>query len=134
MKTRSAAGFLCVLVAGCGGGGADKPAAIKGPAKEVAAVVQRFEKAMRTGDYRIVCDELLSASVRERSGGGDCARILQQRAADVKRPRIRIDAIEVAGDSATARVHTTAAGQASVADTIRLVREGGRFRIASLGS
>jgi hypothetical protein len=72
--------------------------------------------------------------VRERSGGADCVRIFGQRAADVKRPRIRIDAIEVAGNSATARVHTTAAGQSSVADTIRLVRERGRFRIASLGA
>lgn len=134
MKTRLALGFLCLFAAGCGGGGGDDPAPIKGPAKEVAAIVERFEKAMRTQDFRVVCEQLLSASVRARSGGQECPRVLGERAGDVKRPRIRIDAIEVAGDKATARVHTTASGQASVADTIRLVRERGRFRIAALGS
>lgn len=124
---------MCLFVAGCGGGGGDEPKPIKGPAKEVAAVVQRFEKAMRQRDFKVVCDQLLSSSVRSRSGGDDCPRIFGERAADVKRPRIRIDAIEVAGHKATVRVHTTASGQASVADTIRLVREGGRFRIAALG-
>lgn len=89
---------------------------------------------MRQRDFQVVCDQLLSASVRGRSGGEDCPRTFGRRAADVKRPRIRIDEIEVSGDRAIARVHTTAAGQASVADTIRLVREGGRFRIAALGS
>jgi hypothetical protein len=133
VKTRSALVFLCLFAAGCGGGGSDEPAPIKGPAKEVAAVVQRFEKAMRQQDFRIVCEELLSSSVRARSGGEDCPRVLGERASDVKRPRIRIDSIEVAGQKATVRVHTTAAGQASVADTIRLARERGRFRIASLG-
>jgi hypothetical protein len=32
-----------------------------------------------------------------------------------------------------ARVRTTATGQAATGDVIRLVREGGRFRISSLG-
>jgi hypothetical protein len=133
VRTQPTLGFLCLFAAGCGGGGGEEPAPIKGPAKEVAAVVQRFETAMRQQDFQVVCDELLASSVRSRSGGEDCPRILGQRAADVKRPRIRIDSIEVAGDKATVRVHTTAAGQGSVADTIRLAREGGRFRIASLG-
>jgi ketosteroid isomerase-like protein len=125
--------FACILAAGCGGGGKPEVKPIEGPAKEVAAVVKRFETAMRQRDFATVCQDLLAASVRARSGGADCPRIFGERARDVKRPRIRIDAIEVSGNTARATVRTTATGQASAQDTIRLVRERGRFRIASLG-
>ncbi len=59
--------------------------------------------------------------------------MLEQRARGVTRPRIRIQAIEVQGDRAQARVRTTATGQAPTSDVIRLVRENGSFRVLSLG-
>jgi hypothetical protein len=124
---------ICLAAAGCGGTGDDEPEPIEGPAKEVAAVIERFEKATREHDFTAVCAHLLATAVRSRAGGADCPRILGERARDVRRPRIRIDSIDVSGTTARAEVHTTAAGQASVANTIRLVREGGRFKIASLG-
>jgi hypothetical protein len=51
----------------------------------------------------------------------------------VARPKIVIKSIEVKGDQAQVRVETIAKGQAAVTDLLNLVREGGRFRVLSLG-
>ena len=132
MKTPECALVLCLLAAGCGGGNDGKPKAISGPAKDVAETIQQFEKATAARDFTMICDQLLASASRRQAGGEQCPDVLDQRARGVRRPRIRIVAIEVQGNRAQARVRTTAAGQASVPNVIRLVREQGRFRIASL--
>jgi hypothetical protein len=124
--------LVCVFVAGCGGGGDGKPKPITGPAKDVAGTIQQFEKATAARDFTKICDQLLASATRKQAGGDQCPDVLDQRARGVRRPRIRIIAIEVKGNRAQARVRTTAVGQASVPNVIRLVREQGRFRIASL--
>jgi hypothetical protein len=124
---------VSVLIAGCGGGGTPKPEPVSGPAKQVANVIQRLEKATAHHDFATICDDLLSTATRSRAGGKDCARVLGERAGDIRRPRIRIQAIDVQDGRAAARVQTTAVGQAPTTDVIRLVREASGFRIASLG-
>ena len=124
---------MCVIVGGCGGGGGAKPVPISGPAKQVASVIQRLQKATSAHDFATICDELLSADTRKRLGGQDCATVLSERAGGVRRPRIRIQAIDVQDGRAAVRVRTTAVGQAPTTDVIRLVRENGSFRIDSLG-
>ena len=124
---------FCLLAAGCGGGGNGKPEPITGPAKQVADVIQRFETATAQGDFTTICDQLLADSTRRQAGGADCPAVLEQRARGVSRPRIRINESQVQGDRAAVSVRTTAAGQAAAADTIRLVREDGEFRVLSLG-
>jgi hypothetical protein len=133
VKIRACALLLCVPVAGCGGGGTGKPEPISGPAKEVATVVQRLEKATAQRDFTTICDDLLAVATRRQAGGSDCPDVLDQRARGVRRPRIRIQAIQVKGNQAAVRVRTTAAGQDPVGDVIRLIRENGRFRVLSLG-
>ena len=125
--------MLCLVLTGCGGGGDEKPKPIEGPAKEVAGVVERLERATARQDFATICEELLASSTRRQAGGDDCTRVLAERAGAVRRPRIVIEAIEVRGATAEVRVRTTARGQASVKDVIQLVREGGRYRIAALG-
>jgi hypothetical protein len=124
---------LSVLVAGCGGGENGKPKPISGAAKQVAQVIERLETATAKRDFQSICDELLAAATRRQAGGAECPAVLAARARGVRRPRIVIRQIAVQGSQAVARVTTTAIGQAPATDTIRLVREGGSFRIASLG-
>ena len=133
MKTRAGVVVLCLLLAGCGGGGKQKPKPVSGPAKEVAAVVEKLEAATAKKDFTTICDDLLAHATREQAGGVQCPAVLEARARDIRRPRIVIQAIEVQGDRAQVRVRTTAAGQAATTDTIRLIRESGRFRVLSLG-
>jgi hypothetical protein len=122
-----------MLMVGCGGAGSGKPKPISGPAKEVAGVIQRLEKATAERDFTTICGDLLAAATRRQAGAADCADVLDQRARGVRRPRIRIQSIDVRGNQAVVRVRTTASGQAPTADVIRLVRENGKFRVLSLG-
>jgi hypothetical protein len=96
-------------------------------------VIQRLQSATRRHDFQTICDDLLAASTRRQAGGADCPAVLGERAKGVRRPRIVVRSIEVGGNTAVARVQTTAVGQAPTNDVIRLVREGDRFRISSLG-
>ena len=133
MRTPAIPVVACVFAAGCGGGGDDKPKPISGPAKEAAAVVQRLEKATVQKDFTTICDDLLASATRKQAGGDQCAAVLGARVRDVKRPHIKIESIEVQGDRAVVKVRTTAEGQATLTDVVRLVRENGRFRVISLG-
>jgi hypothetical protein len=118
-------------LAGCGGGGGDGHDA-GGLAREASAVIGELEDAIAAGEFRRVCSDLLSAEVRRQAGGGDCPAMLARTSAGIKRPRIEIKKIQIEGAEAVVEVVTTARGQARVPDTIRLVREAGRYRISSL--
>jgi hypothetical protein len=130
---RAGAIALCGLVlggAGCGGG--DDEEAAGGLARQAAAVVAELERAIAAGEFERVCAELLSAEVRRQAGGGECPAMLRRTAAGVRRPRIEVKEIRIEGAAAVVDVVTTAAGQARVPDTIKLVRERGAYRISSL--
>ena len=133
MKTRRGLLAACVLAVGCGGGGSGTVKPISGPAKEVADVVNRLERATARRDFATICNDLFAAAARARVGGADCVRVLGERAGTVRRPRIVVQAIEVDGNRAQVRVRTTASGQAATSNVISMVRENGRFHIASLG-
>jgi hypothetical protein len=133
VKTPASALLICVLAAGCGGGGTSKPKPISGPAKEAATVIERLEKATARRDFTTICNDLLASATRKQAGGASCPDVLDQRARGVRRPHIRIRSIEVTGNQARVRVRTTATGQAAIDDVIRLVRENGQFRVLALG-
>jgi hypothetical protein len=52
----------------------------------------------------------------------------------VRDPRLSIGQVTVHGDTATAEVRTSAAGQQPSRDTLQLQRVRGSWRIASLGA
>jgi hypothetical protein len=95
-------------------------------------VIEELERAIAAGEFDRICSELLSAEVRRQAGGGDCPAMLRRTSAGVKRPRIEVKEIRIQGAAAVVEVETAAEGQAPVADTIRLVREAGGYRISSL--
>ena len=51
----------------------------------------------------------------------------------MREPRLSVGAVTVDGDTATAEVRSSAAGQEPSEDTVELVRVDDRWRIASLG-
>jgi hypothetical protein len=118
---------------GCSLGADEEPQPVSGVPKEIAATVEQLERAVGTRDFAEVCDELFTRAARERSGGADCAKQLGVAADGVRRPRIEVGGITIEGDKAVVRVVTRAEGQARVSDELRLRREGGRWRVESLG-
>ncbi len=118
----------CAL-AGCGD---------QGPSDEekIRSTLTQFERATGEGDYRALCDRILAPKLIEtvKQIGLPCEVALEKGFADVREPRLAVGAIAVKGDSATAQVRSSAAGQAPSEDTVELVRVSGTWRIASLGS
>lgn len=118
---------------GCSVGGDDEPRPVTGPAKEVAAAVERFEQAVAQRDFKTICDELFTASARQRAGGDDCVAQTTTAVEGLSRPRLQIEEIQVSGDSASVEVTTQAAGQARVTDSLQLRQAGGRWLVEAVG-
>jgi hypothetical protein len=117
---------------GCSIGGDSEPQPVSGVPKEIAAAVDRLERAIGDGDYGQVCDRLFTKAAKERSGGDDCTKQVTAAAEGVTRPQIVIRGIDVQGNRATVKVATTAEGQARLIDTLRLRREDGRWLVDAL--
>ena len=118
---------------GCSLGGDDEPQPVSGPAKEVVAAVERFEQAVARSDFKTICDELFTATARERAGGDDCVAETSSAVEGLRRPRLQIEEIRVSGDSASVEVATEASGQARVTDSLELRKSGGRWLVEAVG-
>jgi hypothetical protein len=134
IRPPAAALAACAALAGCSLGGDEEPKPISGAPKEIARVVDELERATRTGDWAVICQDLFSAAAFARAGGRDCERLLEETAGDVHGADIRLMSIELEGKRARAAVRTRAEGQAPVEDTVVLVRERGEWRIEALAA
>jgi len=124
--------IVMLAPSGCSLGGDDEPKPASGTAAQVAAVVDRLERAVEQRDFATICNQLFTANARQRAGGEDCVRQLHSAAEGVKRPRIEIQRIDVEDDRATVTVRTQAEGQALVSDELLLRRERLRWLIEAL--
>ena len=124
------AAFLAPV--GCSIGADNEPQPVSGVPKEIAATVDRLERAIAHGDYTEVCDRLFTPAARKRAGGAECAKQLTAAAEGVRHPAIEIRGIDVTGNRAEVKVATTAEGQTRLIDTLRLRREGERWLIEAL--
>jgi hypothetical protein len=113
-------------VSGCGDGPSES--------ERVHGVVEAFGDASAAKDYQRLCDELLAPKLVEEveSAGLPCEVALKQGLGAVSSPRLTIGKIAVSGDSATADVQSSAAGEKPSRDTLQLVRVDDSWRIASL--
>jgi hypothetical protein len=125
------AGFLTLT--GCSLGADEEAPRASGLPAEIAAVVQRLERATADRDWATICSDLFTAAARERAGGADCARLLGEAAADVRRPAIVIRGIQVRERGrASVAVRTRAEGQQAVSDVLELRSENGEWRVEAL--
>jgi len=118
---------------GCSLGGDDEPKPVSGPAKEVAAAVERFEQAVARQDFKTICNELFTATARQRAGGDDCVAQTSSAVEGLRRPRLQIEEIRVSHDTAAVKVATEASGQARVIDSMELRKTDGRWLVEAVG-
>jgi hypothetical protein len=107
----------------------------QGPQRSVAKAVEDLESAGKDRDANKICGQLLAGSLIrtiERASKRTCADALDKRLDDVDAFALDVDKVTVQGTTATVRV-TSDAGKSDRADTLRLVREGRNWKIASLG-
>jgi hypothetical protein len=109
------------------------PPAVSGTPKEAVDVVESFRHALGARDFARICDELYTVEAREAAGGDDCQSVLAQETAKLRNPQVKILGLSVNRAGAIVSVQASVGGQRAVKDTIRLVRQGGRFKIANAG-
>ena len=116
-------------------GGGDEPPPVRGTPAEAVGVVQAFAHALATRDFATICDSLYSRRARAAAGGDDCQSVLAQASVRVRRPTVRITSVVLSrGGRAEVGVVAGTASDRPSPDVIRLVRQRGRFRIASAGN
>ena len=117
------------------GGDHKRPPRVSGNPAEVVASVEAFQRDLATRDFAGICDGLFTSRARKAAGGDNCQSVLAQAAARLHRPAMRITRVFLSRDGQSAEVGVMAAvgGGRPVPDTIRLVRERGRYRIVSAG-
>jgi hypothetical protein len=125
--------IVMLAPSGCSLGADEEPKPASGAAAQVAAVVDRLERAVTQRDFATICDQLFTAAARKRAGGHECVGQLRSATEGLERPGIEIEEIDVKNNLATVKVRTEAAGQARVSDELQLRREGARWLIEALG-
>jgi hypothetical protein len=105
-----------------------------GPAHAVAQRVSDYQADVAASNAQKVCRDDLATAVRARlTAAGGCVRALkhQLQSVDDYEATVVKNGIAVTGATATARVQSTWSGKRRVT-TLRLVRQGGSWRIAGL--
>jgi ketosteroid isomerase-like protein len=125
-RLATAAALLALAATGAACGRSDED--------QVRDTLTRFEQATAQKDYGALCDDLLASELvgRLRAVGLPCPQALRRALGAVIQPSVHIDRIKVSGDTALARITTTAAGQDPSRDTLRLVKQDGGWRVSAL--
>ena len=123
--------------AGCGSADTNSAEDFKGEQKAVAQTVEDIQKAGRDGDEQKFCKDLLAAPVvaRLRAQPGaknDCADALGDSLEDADSFDMTAKKITIEGDRALVVVKSDA-GDDDRTDTLTFVREGGDWKLASIG-
>lgn len=102
--------------------------------EQVSETLERYAEATRDKDYQTICDELYADDLvdRVRAAGLPCEVALRTGLEDRQNPRLEVLGVEVNDDQALARVRSTAGGEVPSTDLVRLVKEDGDWRVASL--
>jgi hypothetical protein len=127
-----AAALLTLPLAGCGAAPQSSKSKFQGEQQKVAQVVDELAAAGRSGDAEKICSDILSKSLvaQLKSAGGDCVSEMKAAIDDASDYDLRVSAVKVAGDNATAQVRQGAKGAPA---TFSFVKENGAWRARALG-
>ena len=123
---------LAAALAGCGS--TSSATNFSGEEQGVAEQVEALQSAAESRDAADVCGQVLTAELREsmRAEGASCADQVEEAIGDADDFELDVQDVRVRGEQATARVLARYDGADRVR-TVELVREGGGWRISSLG-
>lgn len=130
------AGIAAAFLGGGKVGDADEnqpPRAVGEATRQVTGTLMEFERALAEGNFATICGNLFTTEAREAAGGDRCPSVLQDTAGGLRSPNVQIVSITVRGNTATAVVRAQVGRQPPVTDTIRLLKQDGRYKIVSAG-
>jgi hypothetical protein len=127
---------LAVAASGCttsGTGTGDSSGTFNGEQKLVANTVEDLESAANKGDQGTICADLLAHDLVDRlDARGGCGKTVDGALKDADTSNLTVLGVQVRGATATARVKAET-GKKDRVTTLRLVKQDGRWKIASLG-
>ncbi len=121
-----------LAASGCAVGGDEEPQGATGAPAQIGELVARLERAVAAGDFRLICDDILSSGARRRAGGPDCADRSRAATGGLERPSLSVRSIEVRGGRATVSVRSSAPGTRERGERLGLVSENGDWRLDSV--
>jgi hypothetical protein len=130
----TAAAALALLAGGCASSGSRSSARdFRGEQRLVATTVEDLQSAASDGDEGKICRELMARSVVARLAGRGrtCPQTVKDALKDADTSDMTVRSVRVNGARASASVKEER-GKADRISTVRLVKEGGRWRIATL--
>jgi uncharacterized lipoprotein YajG len=103
---------------------------------EVQAKLQQFVHATASGDYKTLCQQVLSQSLiaRVAATGHTCQQAMQIFLQSVQDPTLSVGKVTVKGHNATAVTLTTARGQRATVASVKLVQTSNGWRVSALGA
>jgi hypothetical protein len=110
-------------------------ASFKGAQQQVAQTVANLQADATASEQKKICADDLAAAVVDRLGGvKGCEAAIKDQLAEVDSLEVSVQSVALAstGTTATARVKSVHQGK-SQPSTISLVKEGGKWKISSLG-
>jgi ketosteroid isomerase-like protein len=111
------------LLAGCGAS----------PGDQVRSALKGYASAFARRDYQALCKTYFApkfvAGIEET--GLPCESAVRPAVIGATKPQLTVTSVRVKGDTATARVHTTAANQPPADETITMVHVNGAWRISA---
>jgi hypothetical protein len=124
--------LLAVCLAACGS--TVSASSFKGEAHAVAQRLSDFQADVTSTNEQKLCGEDLARVVRTRldTASGGCTQALKRQLGAIDDFELTVEKIAVSGATATAEVRSTWSGKLRLA-TLKLVKEGRSWRIASLG-
>jgi hypothetical protein len=110
---------------------------LTGDSRLIAQTISNLQSDAQSRNNQKVCANDLASSVvaQLKAGGRDCASVISDQLNEVDNFDVSLDganAIAVSGTTATARVKSTS-GSKTRRDTLKLVKEGARWKISGLG-
>jgi hypothetical protein len=124
---------LALLAGGCASSTSRSSARdFRGEQRLVASAVEDLQSAASDGDEGKICRELLARSVvvRLAGRGRTCPQTVNKAIKDADSSDLTVRSVRVSGARASAAVKEER-GKADRVSTVRLVKEGGRWRIAT---
>jgi hypothetical protein len=120
------------LAVGCGPTSSNSASDFTGVKKDVATTVDDLSSAARKSDEGEICTNLLASSLIQQiqSGGQTCKLAVSHALDDADTFDMTVKSVTVTGSNATAVVDSK---HKDTNDTFKLVKEGDRWKLASLG-
>jgi outer membrane lipoprotein-sorting protein len=128
---------LPLVLSACGQTSKDSAKDFQGEQRAVAQAVEDLQSASSKSNEDKICTQLLAPTLVAKiksASKGTCQSALKDALGDADTFELQVKKVVVNGNTATATVTSDAGGNKDRADTLQLVKDGGRWKIATLGN